>query len=127
MGTAWEFSDKIGLTDGRYNAATAEFLRGDVAMISAAALSVKLKGSNVMLLQKLYNQMSAEKWAAAAKTRQISKYGLPAALGKTALTYQTAYALVGKDPAVIASSVKTAFLLFDYFFLFHFLSFYDLF
>lgn len=43
---AWELSDEIGLTDGRYNAETKEFLRGDVAIISAAALDQKLKGRN---------------------------------------------------------------------------------
>ncbi len=31
---AWELSDQIGLTDGRYNADTTSFTRGDVAIIS---------------------------------------------------------------------------------------------
>jgi len=37
---AWEFSDAIGLTDGRYSAQTAEFLRGDMAWICSRALDV---------------------------------------------------------------------------------------
>ena len=34
---AWELSDQIGLTDGRYNDTTKSFLRGDVAIISLRA------------------------------------------------------------------------------------------
>ena len=40
---AWELSDKIGLTKGNYNATTKSFTRGDVAIISKQALSVKMK------------------------------------------------------------------------------------
>lgn len=40
---AWELSDKIGLTSGNYNATTKSFTRGDVAIISKQALSVKMK------------------------------------------------------------------------------------
>ena len=40
---AWELSDYIGLTDGRYNASTSNFTRGDVAIISNKALSTKMK------------------------------------------------------------------------------------
>lgn len=50
---AWELSDKIGLTDGRYNAYTKEFLRSDVAIISNNALNVKLKNSDAVLLSVL--------------------------------------------------------------------------
>lgn len=46
---AWEKSDKIGLTDGRYNAGTTEFTRGDVAVISNRALSTNIKNSNQTL------------------------------------------------------------------------------
>ena len=44
VSAAWEFSDAIGLTDGRYDASTDTFLRGDVALISESALSAKLNG-----------------------------------------------------------------------------------
>ena len=104
---AWELSDAIGLTAGAYGAKINTFLRGDAALISERALSARLKGSNVMLLRKLYNQKSAADYAAAAKTIQVSKLGLPAAIGKTTLTYNDAFALVGQAPAVIAEAVKT--------------------
>ena len=104
---AWELSDRIGLTDGRYNASSSQFLRGDVAIISAKALPVKLKGSNVMLLRKLYNQLSAEKASTQAKKKSVSDYGLPEAVGVTTLSYDDAFALVGKDPEIIAKAVKT--------------------
>ncbi len=107
VSTAWEFSDQIGLTDGRYDSSTTEFLRSDIALISESALSTSLKGSNVMLLRKLYNQKSAANWASTAKTKQVSSMGLPAAIGKTTLSYNDAYALLGKDPAIIADAVKT--------------------
>lgn len=104
---AWELSDAIGLTSGEYNAETDAFLRSDIALISESALSARLKGSNVMLLRKLYNQKSAANYASKAKTIQVSKLGLPEAIGNTTLTYDEAYALLGKDPAVIADAVKT--------------------
>lgn len=40
---AWELSDRIGLTDGRYNATTTNFTRGDVAIISNQSLSTPHK------------------------------------------------------------------------------------
>lgn len=50
---AWELSDKIGLTKGQYNANTQSFLRGDVTVISASALSATKKGSSETLLSQL--------------------------------------------------------------------------
>ncbi len=47
---AWELSDKVGITNGQYNANT-PFTRGDVAIISNNALSAKQKGSNRTLSQ----------------------------------------------------------------------------
>ena len=46
-------SDRIGLTDGQYNANTINFTRGDVAIISKAALSSAVKGGNVPLTDKM--------------------------------------------------------------------------
>jgi len=46
VSTAWEFSDEIGLTDGRYDENTKTFLRSDIAIISASALECPLKNSN---------------------------------------------------------------------------------
>ena len=56
VSTAWEFSDKIGLTDGRYNQNTTAFTRGDVAIISNSALSTKTKNSTDTLLNVLKAQ-----------------------------------------------------------------------
>ena len=54
VGTAWELSDALGITKGRYNAAnTADFIRADVASISANALSASLKGGEQALADKL--------------------------------------------------------------------------
>ena len=50
---AWELSDKLGFTDGRYKAGNAAFLRGDVFLISEVALDVKLKDSEQTLAEKL--------------------------------------------------------------------------
>ena len=46
---AWELSDQIGLTDGRYNAESTDFLRGDVAIISNNALDTKMNGTDTIL------------------------------------------------------------------------------
>ena len=104
---AWELSDDIGLTDGRYDASTTAFTRGDVVLISEKALSTKLKGSNVMLMRKLYNLMAAENWEKGAKNIDVNSFNLPEAIGNTTLTYDQAYALVGQDPEVIQAAVKT--------------------
>ena len=53
---AWELSDKIGLTNGQYNANTTNFTRGDVAFISYRVLSCKVKDSNQTLVRKLYDE-----------------------------------------------------------------------
>lgn len=46
---AWELSDKIGLTKGEYNAGSA-FTRGDVAIVSYRALSIKLKDGSQTIM-----------------------------------------------------------------------------
>ena len=50
---AWELSDKLGITDGRYNANTTEFLRSDMVIISNNALNAKLKNSDTLLRDAL--------------------------------------------------------------------------
>ena len=42
--SAWTLTDKLGITNQVYSAATTTFLRGDVAWVSAQALSAKEKG-----------------------------------------------------------------------------------
>lgn len=54
----FDFADKIGLTDGRYNQNTTNFTRGDVAIISYRALNCKLKDTNQTLVKKLYDDNS---------------------------------------------------------------------
>lgn len=50
---AWVLSDKLGITDGRYNESTKTFTRGDVFLISDAALRAKLKGKDDTLALRL--------------------------------------------------------------------------
>lgn len=51
---AWELSDSIGLTDGEYSAANnADFVRGDVAIISADALPTLMKDSTLTLYKSI--------------------------------------------------------------------------
>lgn len=57
---AWKLSDKIGLTDGRYNASTnTSFLRGDIAIISANALDQKIKGNSTFMLDQIQLNLKA--------------------------------------------------------------------
>lgn len=57
---AWELSDLIGLTAGEYNATTTEFLRGDVAILSRAALYVNTVDDNRMLLVRILASKDAK-------------------------------------------------------------------
>jgi hypothetical protein len=53
---AWELTDKIGLTDGNYNAETTEFLRADVSIISFDALDQPVNGTEQKLLTKIQSK-----------------------------------------------------------------------
>lgn len=50
---AWELSDRLGITGGRYDGSTETFTRGDVFLISEAALKTNIKGSNQTLAEQL--------------------------------------------------------------------------
>jgi hypothetical protein len=50
---SWELSDTLGITNGRYNENSPEFLRGDIAIISSAALDAVLKEESITLLEVL--------------------------------------------------------------------------
>ena len=52
---AWELSDAIGLTDGRYDQNTTRFLRSDIAIISANALNKHPKNTNKTLFENMKN------------------------------------------------------------------------
>lgn len=54
--SAWTLTDELGITDKVYSAATTSFLRGDVAWVSARALSAKEKGSDKTLADTLAAQ-----------------------------------------------------------------------
>ena len=71
---AWELSDELGFTSGEYSAETTTFLRGDVARISYAVLSAKLKGTQTMLIQNLVEHGAVE--GAAALEQGFDIYGL---------------------------------------------------
>lgn len=58
----WELSDKIGLTDGRYNASTTNFTRGDVAIISYNSLSIPHKSQSEKDASKLEPQQLSGQW-----------------------------------------------------------------
>ena len=45
----WTLTDELGITHGEYNAETAVFTRGDVAILSYRALSAKVKDSELTL------------------------------------------------------------------------------
>ena len=51
--SAWELTDKLGITDGTYNDPTRPFLRGDVVAISFNALFQNIKGTNTKLIDTL--------------------------------------------------------------------------
>ena len=72
---AWELSDDIGLTDGRYTADTKRFLRGDVTFVSRTALDVKQKDSEQTLAKKLIAEkvFSADAYKKAAESQEVLK------------------------------------------------------
>jgi len=71
---AWELSDELGFTSGEYSAETTTFLRGDVAIISCAALNAKLKNEETLLVQSLVSNGAVDE--AAAMEQGFDIYGL---------------------------------------------------
>jgi len=53
---AWELSDRIGMTDGRYREPNQVFLRGDVTLISRNALDQSHKDDEQTLSEKLMSE-----------------------------------------------------------------------
>jgi len=62
---AWELTDSLGITNGRFHAATTQFLRGDVAVVSFDALSATFSGSDQTLYAALIEAgvFTATQWA----------------------------------------------------------------
>ena len=56
---AWELSDQLGITDGRYNENNKTFLRGDIAMISDDALDKPVVGKNTALITMIRQNLAA--------------------------------------------------------------------
>ena len=50
---AWELTDKLGITDGEYNAVSDTFVRGDIAIISAEALNQSMKEEKITLVEHI--------------------------------------------------------------------------
>ena len=84
VGTAWELSDKLGITHNRYNAVNAaSFLRSDVAFISASALSAQLQGSKLTLADKLMVENVFTKAQYERATGQADKPSVPQGSGSS--------------------------------------------
>jgi len=78
---AWLLSDRLGLTDGRYNSASV-FFRGDIARISFAALSAKHKYSNDTLCSMLigagvFTESAARDAGLAAAVARVTQTAAP--------------------------------------------------
>ena len=62
---AWELTDRLGITHGQYNAANnSAFQRADVVLVSNAALSATLKGTNATLLSQVQPKDRYQSFAA---------------------------------------------------------------
>lgn len=100
---AWELSDAIGLTDGRYNADSKSFLRGDVTLISFDALSIKPKGSQQTLLETI----PVKKPLSSADFTVDPTSAIPAETGVRKLTDSQLAEMKGFTPETAASSIST--------------------
>ena len=103
--SAWELSDELGLTDGEYGAEnSAQFLRADVALISADALDMQLKGSERTLLESIPLPGEAED----ADDYTVDMSGaIPEELGGRRLSAGELAALSGLTPERAAESIET--------------------
>ena len=102
---AWELSDKIGLTDGRYNAKTTKFLRGDVVIISYNSLSCERKTN---IFEDIPEETAVQKSNYDTMMRYWDKkYRIPESSKGLTLTWDMARALVGQDIETVKRYVKT--------------------
>ena len=118
--SAWELSDDIGLSEGRYDANAKRFTRGDAAIVSLAALRTQQKGGRKTLLQAISDRVdpaglevwqSREKeqaaWEKQARSIRVSDYRIPQALGTQHLSFDRALELRYQPPQTIAREVKS--------------------
>ena len=85
--SAWELSDKIGLTSGEYHAGNKTFSRGDAAQISLKALSIPIRGrsetladvliGNKAISEKQYDIIMNNDASAATEERELKKFYTP--------------------------------------------------
>ena len=58
---AWELTDRLGITDGEYNAENDTFVRGDLAIISADALEQPMKDEKITLVEHIQAEKEKHK------------------------------------------------------------------
>ena len=91
--SSWTLSDALGITEGQYNK-TSQFTRGDVAVISEAALNSVIKGSSERLIDQLYeNSVVTDKailLAGLAEGDNTVEYRLPL-INKAGAAYGDTY------------------------------------
>lgn len=117
---AWELTDALGISEGRYGAAAKPFTRGDAAIVSAAALRTEQKGNGTTLLNAIagsvdqtalraWQAREAEQtaWEQRARNIRIADYHLPSALGTQTLSFDRALALRHQPPETVAQEVKS--------------------
>ena len=118
--TAWTLSDAIGLSQGRFDANSGRFTRGDAVIVSLAALRTKQNGSSQTLLQAIsagvnqtgfdaWQKQQAEQaaWEKQARSIRVSDYKIPTALGRQSLTFDRALALRYLPPETAAQEIKS--------------------
>lgn len=118
--TAWTLGDAIGLSQGRFDANTNRFTRGDAAIVSLAALRTKQNGSSQTLLQAIsagvnqtgfdaWQKQQAEQaaWEKQARSIRVSDYKIPQTLGKQSLTFDRALELRYLPPETAAQEIKS--------------------
>lgn len=75
--------------------------------ISYSPIDDTVKVSQNIMIPRKYDVSKDTEWTQAARNINVKDFNLPEAIGKTTLTYDSAFALVGKTPEEIAKSVKT--------------------
>lgn len=94
----WSLSDKLGLTSGEYGAFNNKsFTRGDVAIVSAAALDIDLKGTDTPLRDTIASDGSSLDLEA----RALSDAQLSALKGKSPAELKAAISTVGDAVAYL--------------------------
>ena len=98
---AWELSDEIGLTSGRYNEDnSASFLRGDAAIVSCNALSVERKDTGKTLFVQL-------------KTDGALPAHLSAPVTRSSVAYHSVQAIRERGVLRVAASDRDSWWMFD--------------